>query len=101
MEPAGVDMAIAGIPAVTASRVTLPVTQMIIQLAFQRALDHHLRQPARQAALAGQLQPAGARPLSQLPQQLLAGRRQLRAVLALTGRQVCHWCLLVRQELHR
>jgi hypothetical protein len=79
----------------------LPVAQVIVQLALQRALDHHLGQLPQQPALAGQLQPAGAGPLGQLTQQLLIGSRQLRRVLVLTVRHVCHWCLLVCQELHR
>jgi len=74
---------------------------MVVQLAFQGALDHHFRQPAQQAALAGQLQPAGAGPLDQLAQQLLIGRRELRAVPVRAGCHICHWCLLVCQELHR
>ena len=43
---------------------------MIIHLAFQRALDHDLRQPPQQAALTGQLQPLRTSPVSQLPEQL-------------------------------
>src|SRR6266536_152533 len=39
-------------------------------------------------------QPAGAGPLGKLPQYLLIGRGQLRRLLVLTGRHVCHWCLL-------
>jgi len=77
------------------------IAEMVIQLAFQGALDHHLRQPAQQAALTGQLQPTGAGPPGQLAQHLLIGRGQLRSVLALIGRHVSHWCLLVCQELHR
>jgi hypothetical protein len=57
--------------------------------------------PGQQPALAGQLEPARPGPLGQLPQQLLIGSRQLNAVLVLTARHVCHWCLLVCQELHR
>ena len=64
-------VAVTGIAAVTAVRVILPVAEVIIELALQSALDHHLGQFAQQAALAGQLQPAGAGPLGQLPQQLL------------------------------
>src|SRR5512135_2712572 len=56
------------LPPVTAVRVILPVAEVIIELALQGALDHHLGQLAQQAALAGQLQPARARPLGQLPQ---------------------------------
>jgi len=67
-------VAIAGIGAITARRVMLAIAEMIIHLAFQRALDHHLRQPAQQPALAAQLQPAGAGPLGKLPQQLLISR---------------------------
>ena len=69
---------VAGIAAIAAFRVVLGIAEVIIQLAFQGALDHHLGQPAQQAALAGQLQPAGPGPLGQLAQQLLIGRRQLR-----------------------
>ena len=71
-------MAIAGITAVAAFRVVLAVAEMVIQLAFQGAFDHHLGQPAQQPALAGQLQLAGAGRLGQLAQHLLIGRRQLR-----------------------
>src|SRR5439155_6708840 len=53
---------VAGIPAVAAFRVMLGVSEVIVQLAFQRALDDHFRQLPEQAALAGQLQPAGAGP---------------------------------------
>jgi hypothetical protein len=64
---------VTGIPAVAAFRVVLSVTQVVIQLAFQRALDDHFRQLAEQAVVAGQLQPAGAGPLGELAQQLLIG----------------------------
>ena len=67
-------VAIAGIPAIAAFRVMLGIAQVVIQLTFQGALDHHLGQLPQQPALAGQLQPAGAGPLGQLPQQLLIGR---------------------------
>ena len=77
------------------------LTKMVIQLAFQRALDHHFRELAEQAALAGELQAAGPRPLGQLPQQLLISGRQLHAVLTLTRCHVCYWCLPTCQELHR
>jgi hypothetical protein len=92
---------IAGIAAITAGRVMLPIAEVIIQLALQGALDHHLGQLPQQPALTGQLQPAGAGPLGQLPQQLLIGRRQLGTVRALAVRHVCHWCLPACQELHR
>jgi hypothetical protein len=58
---------------------------MVIETAFQGAFDHHLGQLARQPALASPVQPAGAGPLGELAQQLLAGRRQLRTVLARGG----------------
>ena len=51
----------------------LGVSKMVIELAFQRALHDHFRQLAEQAALAAQLQPAGAGPLGKLEQQLLVG----------------------------
>jgi hypothetical protein len=85
---------IAGIAAITAGRVMLAVAEVVIQLALQGTLDHHLGQPAQQPALAGQLQPAAAGPLGKLPQQLLIGSRELRSVLVMTARHVCHWCLL-------
>src|SRR5690349_2191898 len=72
----------------------LAITKVIIQLAFQRTLDHHLGQLAQQPALAGQLQPARAGPLGKLPQQLLISGRELRPVLVLATRHVYHWCLL-------
>ena len=58
----------------------------VAEVVIQRALDHHLRQLAQQAALTGQLQPAGARPLGKLPQQLIIGGREPRSVLAVAGR---------------
>src|SRR5689334_25326077 len=67
---------------------------MIVEFAFQGALDHHLGQLAQQPALAGQLQPAGAGPLGQLAQHLLIRRRQLSLALPLTGCHVRHWYLL-------
>ena len=66
------------VPAIPARRVALLITQVTIELALQRILDHHLRQPAQQTALPGQLQPPGPRPLRQLPQNLLIRRRQPR-----------------------
>jgi hypothetical protein len=93
--------AVTGIPAITAGRVILLVAEVIVQLALERALNDHLGQLAQQPALAGQLQPAGAGSLGQLAQQLLISRRELRAVLVLLVRHVCHWCLPVCQELHR
>ena len=94
-------MAIAGIAAITAGRLVLAIAEMVIQLAFQRALDHHFRELAEQAALACELQAASPRPLGQLQQQLLISGRQLHAVLTLTRCHVCHWCLPTCQELHR
>src|SRR5438067_618552 len=70
------------------------IAQVIVQLALQGALDHHLGQPAQQPALAGQLQPAGAGPPGKLAQNLLISRRQLRSTLVLGSRHVSHWCLL-------
>ena len=87
-------MAVAGIAAVTARRVVLAIAKMVIHLAFQRALDHHLRQLAQQAAVAGQLQPAGAGPLGKLPQQLLISCRQLCRLRTLAIDHISHWCLL-------
>ena len=87
-------VAVAGIAAITARPIMLAVTQMIIELALERSLDHHLRQPAQQPALTGQLQPAGAGPLGKLAQQLLIGRRQLHGILVLRARHISHWCLL-------
>jgi hypothetical protein len=63
-----------GIATIAARRVVLAIAQMVIQL----VLDDHFRQLPEQAAVAGQLQAAGARPLGELTQQLLIGRRQLR-----------------------
>jgi hypothetical protein len=87
-------VAITGIAAVAARRVVLAIAEMVIQLAFQGALDHHLGQLAQQAALPGQLQPAGAGPLGKLTQQLLIRRRQPRRLMALARSHVSHWCLL-------
>ena len=43
-------VAITGIAAITVRGVVLAVAEMVIQLALQGALDHHLGQPAEQAA---------------------------------------------------
>ena len=94
-------VAVTGIAAVAAFRVVLAVAEMIVQLAFQGALDDHLGQPAQQAALAGQLQPAGPGPLGKLPQDLLVGRRQLRPGLALVLCHVSHLVSPPSRELHR
>jgi hypothetical protein len=59
-------VAITGIAAITARRVVLAVAEMVIQLALQGALDHHLGQATEQAAFAGQLQPARPGPLGKL-----------------------------------
>src|SRR5215831_12191625 len=67
---------------------------MVIQLALEGALDDHFRQFPEQAALTGELQPAGPGSFGKLTQQLLSSRRQLRARLALVVRHVSHWCLL-------
>ena len=48
--------AIAEIHQFGAFRVVLAVAEVVIQLAFQGALDDHLGQPAEQPALAGQPQ---------------------------------------------
>jgi hypothetical protein len=92
---------VAGIAAVPAGRVVLAVAEVVVQLAFQRALDDHFRQPAQQPALAGQLQPAGAGPLGQLAQRLLIGRGQLRCVLVLAGRHIGHLVSPPSRKLHR
>ena len=73
--------AVAGIAAVAAFRVMLAIAEMVVQLAFQGALDDHFGQLAQQPALTGQLQPAGAGPLGELAQHLLISRRQLRSGL--------------------
>jgi hypothetical protein len=85
---------IAGIASITASRVVLLITEVVIELALQGALDHHLGQLAQQPALAGELQPARPGPLGKLAQQLLISRGQLRLPLILAGRHISHWCLL-------
>ena len=72
----------------------LAVAEVIVQLALQRALDDHLRQPPQQAALAGQLQPAGAGPLGELAHQLLVGRRQLHLIPTWSVVTSVIWCLL-------
>jgi hypothetical protein len=74
--------AIAEIHQFGAFRVVLAVAEVVIQLAFQGALDDYLGQPAEQPALAGQPQPARPGPLGKLGQQLLISRRQLRFGLA-------------------
>jgi hypothetical protein len=92
---------VAGITAVAAGRVILLIAEMVIELALQGTLDHHLGQLAQQPPRTGQLQPAGAGPLSQLPQQLLISRRQLRPVLLPIPRNVTHLVSPSSQELHR
>ena len=58
-------------------RVVLAIAEMVIQLAFLRALDDHHGQPAHQVVLVASRSPAGTDPLVELPQCLLIGRRQL------------------------
>jgi hypothetical protein len=70
------------------------IAEVVIELAFQGALDHHFRQLSQQPGLAGQPQPAGAGPLGQLAQHLLISRGQLHRSLAIIGRHVSHGCLL-------
>jgi hypothetical protein len=65
---------LAGIHDITAFRVMLHVTEMVIHLTFEGVLDDHLRQPAPQPALAGEYHPPARAPLGQLPQQLLIRR---------------------------
>jgi hypothetical protein len=79
----------------------LAVAEVVIQLAFQGALDDHLGQLSQQPALTGQLQPAGAGPLGQLAQQLLIGRRQLRPGLVPVLCHVSHLVSPPSRELHR
>jgi hypothetical protein len=74
---------------------------VVIQLAFQGALDDHLGQPAEQPALAGQPQPARPGPLGKLAQQLLISRRQLRFGLAPVLCHVSHLVSPLSLELHR
>ena len=69
-------MPLTRIAAITPRRIMLAIAEMVIQLTFQGALDHHLGQLPQQPALTGQLQPAGAGPLGKLPQQLLISGRQ-------------------------
>ncbi len=59
------------VPAIPAGWIVLAITQMIVHLALQGGLDHHLRQPGQQATFPGQLQALGPRPRCQLPHQLL------------------------------
>ena len=59
-------VAVAGITAIAAFRVVLGIAEVVVQLALQGALDDHLGQPAQQAALAGQPQPARPGPLGKL-----------------------------------
>jgi hypothetical protein len=69
----------------------LAVTEMIVHLALQGRLDHHLGQPAQQATLPDQLQTLGPRPIDQLPNQLL-----VHAICRLGGhihRHSSHRCL--------
>jgi len=94
-------VATAGIAAVTAGRIILLIAQVIIQLAFQRALDHHFHQPPQQAAPAGQRPPAGAGPIGTPADQLLIGRRQLHPVPAPACRHVSHLVSPPSRKLHR
>ena len=87
-------VAISLIAAIAACRVVLGVAEMVIQLALEGALHDHFRQFPEQAALTGELQPAGPGSFGKLTQQLLISRRQLRARLALVVRHVSRWCLL-------
>ena len=92
---------IAGIAAVPPGRVVLAIAEVVVHLALERALDDHLGQLPQQAALAGQLQPAGPGPLGELAQQLLISRRQLRPVLAPVLCHVSHLVSPPSRELHR
>jgi hypothetical protein len=56
---------------IAAGRVVLTVTEMIIHLALQSGLDHHLGQPAQQPTFPRQLETLRPRPINQLPEQLL------------------------------
>src|ERR1039457_5099585 len=87
-------VAIAGIAAIPARWVVPGIAKVVVHLALQGTLDHHLRQLPQQPALSGHLQPASAGPLGKLAHHLLIGRGQLRRLLALAGRHVSHWCLL-------
>jgi hypothetical protein len=51
----------------------LAIAEMVVHLALQRGLDHHLGQPAQQPVLTGQPQALGPRPPRQLCNQLLLG----------------------------
>ena len=53
------------------TRIMLAVPEMIVHLALERGLDHHLGQPGQQATLPGQPQPLRPGPCGQLPDQLL------------------------------
>ena len=44
---------------------------MIVHLALQGGLDHHLGQPAQQYTFPRQLETLSTRPINQLPEQLL------------------------------
>ena len=90
-----------GIPAVPPVRGMLFIAQVIVQLAFQGTLDHHLGQLPEQAAVTGQLQPAGPRPLGELPQQLLISRRQPARLLPGVRGHVCHLVSPPSRKLHR
>jgi hypothetical protein len=54
-----------------AGRIMLAVPEMIVHLALQRGLDHHLGQPGQQATVPGQPQALRPGPRGQLPDQLL------------------------------
>jgi hypothetical protein len=89
------------IPGITPGRVVSGIAEVVVHLAFQRAFDDHLGQLPQQAALAGQLQPAGPGPLGELAQQLLVSRRQPGRLLHLTQRHICHLVSPPSRKLHR
>jgi hypothetical protein len=76
------------------TRVVLGVAEMIVELALQRRLDHRLGQPGQQPTLPGQLQPLGAGPIGQLPDQLLIDRIQRILLGRRTRSHISHRCLL-------
>jgi hypothetical protein len=72
-------------------RIMLAVTKMIIHLALQGGLNHHLGQPTQASRPPGQLQTLSTRPIDQLPDQLLL--QALRRLGRHIHRHKSHRCL--------
>lgn len=71
--------AVAGVPAAGTGRIVLVIAKVVGDFALQSGLQHALGQLLEETTFAGQLEPARAGPVDQLPNQLVVQqiRRQL------------------------